>query len=87
MLPPTPICFWEFQEPGLSGSVRPSATASCEHGFLRTHLSSRALGPAASMAGVLTWVCKDPDTGETQAMGDLCPEHDLQQRNPPMATA
>ena len=67
-------------------SVRPSATASCEHGFPRTYLSPRPLGPQASMAGVLTWACKDPDTGETQVTGDLGPDDELQQGNPPMAT-
>ena len=38
------------------------------------------------MAGVLTWACKDPDTGETQVTGDLGPDDELQQGNPPMAT-
>lgn len=63
----------------------PRDTACREPDFLGRCSSLRALGPQASVAGILTRACKDPEAGETQA--NLGLDEELQQRSPSMATA
>ena len=66
-------------------NLGPKDSACREPDFLGRYSSPRALGPQASVAGILTWACKDPEAGETQA--NLGLDEKLQQRSPSMATA